>query len=333
MVRAPHKMALTKTEVEVLSRYRNKEIVFKPGRQNRQQIYCTPEEFNYIREYRKNPQITSVTKPSVVLPPVLKLLVEKYTPQELNSLVKGALPGNVINEAHIDFSGTKFRFAVMSDLHLGSKYTNEERVLHAFKTAREFSAEVLLLVGDITEGLSRRSGHVYELSHIGYAAQKAYTIDIMKEAQLPIKAISGNHDEWYTLSSGANIVQDIAREVPNMEFIGTGLGKVFFNEVECQLHHGLDNGSAYALSYRMQKIVEAYEAGTKPQILIAGHDHKAGYFFIRDVHCILAACLQNQTPWMQRTRKEAHKGYWLIEIEVVGKKVISIQPIFKTFYK
>lgn len=332
MKKAPHKMALTKEEIAVLSKYRNTEIIFKQGRQNRQQIYCTPEEFNYIREYRQNPSISSVTKP-IVLSPILQTLAEKYTQQELISLIKGALPGKIIEDTHVNFSGTKFRFAVMSDLHLGSKYTSEERVLKAFKDARDFSAEVILFSGDITEGLSNRAGHVYELSHIGYEAQKAYAIEILKEAKLPIKAISGNHDEWYTLSSGANIVKDICHEVPNMEFIGTGLGKIFFNEVECQLHHGLDKGAAYALSYRIQKIVEAYEAGTKPQILIAGHDHKAGYFFIRDVHCILAACLQSQTPWMQRTRKEAHKGYWLIEIEVVGKKVISMHPTFKTFYR
>lgn len=335
MKNAPHKMALTETEIKVLGKYRGTTIIFKEGRQGRHQIYCTPEEFQHIRNWRAKGVWVQVGAPAakVELPTIFQVLSEKYTHQELMAIAQGALPGQVNEEAHVHFQGQKFRFAVMSDLHLGSKYTSEERVLRAFKDARDFSAEVLLFSGDITEGLSSRPGHVYELSHIGYEAQKAYTIEILKEAKIPIKAISGNHDEWYKLSNGANIIKDVANEVPDMEFIGEGLGTVHFNEAVCHLHHGLDKGAAYALSYRIQKIVEAYEAGTKPQLLIAGHDHKAGYFFIRDVHCILAACLQSQTPWMQRTRKEAHKGYWLIEIEVVGKKIISLQPTFKTFYK
>ena len=330
-----HKMELTKDEIEFLAAYRKKEIVWKSGRHERMQLYCTNEEFLYIKSIRIGKRGAKTAEPKVKSSTSLLLqqIASKYPEEELRALAKGSRIDNDVTVPYVHVAGTKFRFGIMSDWHLGSKYTSEDRVLHAIQSIKDWGAELLIIPGDLTEGMSARPGHVYELSHYGYAEQKNYAIEILRKVGIPIEAISGNHDDWFLKSNGALIIKDIAKEVPNMRFLGNGFGKLFINGVEIHLYHGMDSGASYAISYRIQKIVEAYEAGTKPQILITGHDHKAGYFFPRDVHCILAGCIQNQTPFMQQTRKEAMKGFWLVEVEALNGKVINLIIQFKPFYK
>ena len=47
-----------------------------------------------------------------------------------------------------------------------------------------------------------------------------------------------------------------------------------------ELRHPWD-GTAYALSYKIQKMVESMGGGEKPNILAVGHYHKSEYFFLQ----------------------------------------------------
>ena len=56
---------------------------------------------------------------------------------------------------------------------------------------------------------------------------------------------------------------------------------------------------AYALSYKIQKMVEAMSGGEKPNILAVGHYHKLEMFPYRNVQCFQTGTFQAQTPWMR----------------------------------
>src|SRR5581483_12495394 len=79
------------------------------------------------------------------------------------------------------------------------------------------------------------------------------------------------------------------------------------------IHAG--GGSAYATSYTVQKIVESYQGGEKPQILLAGHYHKAEYGYPREVHCVQAACTEDQTLFMRKKKIAAHVGFWEVKLK------------------
>jgi len=64
------------------------------------------------------------------------------------------------------------------------------------------------------------------------------------------------------------------------------------------MHPG--GGSAYAVSYRPQKIIESFQDGEKPHILLLGHYHKSLKVEIRGVVTILVPSCQDQTPFMRR---------------------------------
>ena len=182
--------------------------------------------------------------------------------------------------------------------------------------------------------MSGRDGHVYELSHIGYHAQRQAAINILSEysGYMDFKMISGNHDLWYASKAnmGALIVKDICDSI-GAEYLGEHEATIIMNGVKVMLWHGED-GASYALSYRLQKIIESLSGGEKPQILLAGHDHKFGNFFIRNVHALGAGCLQKQTPWMRRKRLAAYEGFSIIEATIKDAEVKKFKLEWIPFY-
>ncbi len=265
-------------------------------------------------------------------------LIKKYSLQELKSIIKGSqITSNTITPIHDFKSGDWVTIGVLSDTHLGSIYTNPQLVLDAFEMFKEANVDMVVHAGDLTEGLSNRPGHIYELSHIGYTAQKNHAIEIMGQwKDSPLYMISGNHDDWYVKGNGAYIVDDICQAIPNAEYLGSNEGSIYLksengNKTEVRLWHGLD-GSSYAISYRLQKLIESFSGGAKPNVLIAGHVHKHGNFMIRNVHCISAGCIQGQSAWMRGKRLSAHTGFFVIKIKVndtgVGRIITEWFPFY-----
>jgi len=162
--------------------------------------------------------------------------------------------------------------------------------------------------------MSNRSGHIYELSHLGYAAQKEHAIEVLSQwSDTPIYMVSGNHDLWFKKSNGADVVNDICEVIPNAEYLGEHEGDISLNgKGILKLWHGGD-GNSYAISYRLQKIIEAITGGEKPDMLIAGHVHKSMYMYDRHVHVYSAGAIQRQTPWMRGKRIASHTGFWIVE--------------------
>jgi hypothetical protein len=60
-------------------------------------------------------------------------------------------------------------------------------------------------------------------------------------------------------------------------------------------------GSAYALSYSIQKIIESLEGGEKPAVGLYGHYHKLWAGNIRNVWCVQTGCQEDQTPFMRKS--------------------------------
>jgi len=154
---------------------------------------------------------------------------------------------------------------------------------------------------------------VYSLSHIGFSAQMDLAEEQLGKSELPIFIVSGNHDLWALKAGGLKAVEDVARRLDHVTFLGDDIGIAEINGTKWMLHHGQDGGGSYAISYRPQKIVEAFTGGTKPNVLLTGHDHKHGYFHIRNVQCILGGALCQQSSWMRATRKANFDGFWILK--------------------
>ena len=147
-----------------------------------------------------------------------------------------------------------------------------------------------------------------------------------------VYAIDGNHDRWFIKSSGAKIVEDIDKEVENFHFIGHDEGDISLKgKATLKLWHGED-GNSYALSYRLQKILESLSGGEKPNILIAGHVHKYVSVFERNVYAISVGTLERQTPWMRGKRLAAHVGFVMADYWVNDNGVSKMTHTWHPFY-
>jgi predicted phosphodiesterase len=293
------------------------------------ETYSIPmETFNrYKREYKKyfgeNAEL------------FLKLR-SQYTKEELKAISEGGriIPG-FKKAPIISFAGEEVVFGIMSDTHIGSVDTDDSFILKAFDEFAKRNCAFIVHNGDLVEGMMARPGHVYELSHIGFKAQRDKAIELFQQNKLKTYIIGGNHcDSFNTkLGAGIDIVEEVAKEVPGMEYIGKGEGDISINGVVIRSVHGGDSGASYALSYRPQKMIEAWTGGTKPHILTTGHDHKAFYMFYRNCHVVGGGCLQKQTGFMRGKRLAAHVGFWIVRMGIGHADVKWMEPRFYPFYQ
>ena len=92
-------------------------------------------------------------------------------------------------------------------------------------------------------------------------------------------------------------------------------------------------GTSYAISYALQKIVESFQGGEKPQILLCGHYHKAGYFYPREVHSVLCGCTCDQSRFMRKKKIQAHVGYFIIKVRQANTgEITGFEANFVPFY-
>lgn len=235
-----------------------------------------------------------------------------------------------------DHYGKRIKIGVFSDAHIGVKEFDEPFFRYMAQRFKQEKVERILNVGDILEGMSGREGHVYQLTHIGLENQIDYAIRLLNLLpKVPILGINGNHDLWAKQKRdiGANVGKMIAQRVENYHHLGDWEADILANGLRIRLFHPAD-GTAYAISYKIQKYVEQLNPGTKPALILEGHYHKALYMFLRGIHCFECGTLSGQTEWMRGKKIQANKGFWILDAEF-GKKgrLGRITPEFYPGYK
>ena len=265
---------------------------------------------------------------------LLSKIAQTYSDDELKAIANGGriVPG-LAKVPVVNFDGDRVRIGAITDTHIGSLNFSEQRLYQAFEEFKKEKVDFITHSGDVTEGMSHRAGHVYDLSEIGYDKQKSKAIEIFSQwTDSQIYAIDGNHDRWFIKSNGALIVKDIATQLDNFNFIGHDEGDISINgKAVVKLWHGED-GNSYALSYRLQKILESLSGGEKPSVIICGHTHKYVKIFERNVYAISAGSIQSQTPWMRGKRIAAHVGFCIIDIYVNKSGVCKFSDTWYPFY-
>ena len=232
------------------------------------------------------------------------------------SLCKTVVPTDNLHA--VSWNGDRIlRFGTIGDTHLASK---QQQITHLETfydiCAREVISDIYH-AGDITEGVNMRQGHQYEVFAQGSDEQEEYVID-----HYPLRSgimthfITGNHDHSSIKNSGHDIGRRIAEKRKDMHYLGTSNAKVQLTpNCVMEVNHPLD-GASYALSYTLQKSIDAMSGGEKPNVLLNGHHHKSLYLFYRNIHAFEVGTFQAQTPWMRGKRLPAHVGGWIIELHV-----------------
>lgn len=225
-------------------------------------------------------------------------------------------------------------FGLIGDTQIGSKYTQLSH-LHAFyDICAENGVKTIYHTGDITDGLKMRPGHEYELYDVSADEMCQDVIkNYPKRDGIDTYFITGNHDASIYKHVGYDIGATIDAGRPDMHYLGRDCAVINLTpNCTLELRHPWD-GTAYALSYKPQKIIEAMESDSKPNILGIGHYHKAEYLFYRNVHAFQTGCFQSQTPFTRGKGISVHLGGWIITVAVdEDGSILAIAPQFIPFY-
>lgn len=276
--------------------------------------------YHTVRQYIRRQEIKAEKSPVEKIEETKRVMVQNTEPEHHASKWDGA---------------TTIKFAVVSDTHFGSIYTQITH-LHDFYDlcAREGITDVYH-TGDITDGLKMRPGHEYELYEISADGQCEDVIkNYPKRDGITTHFITGNHDASLFKHVGFDIGRAIAKERPDMKYLGRDCAVVELTpNCTLELRHPWD-GSPYAISYRLQKMIEAMEADSKPNILAVGNYHKEITMFYRNIHAMLTACFQSQTGFMRNKSLAAMMGGFIVTIRVATDgTILGFTPEYIPYYK
>lgn len=209
--------------------------------------------------------------------------------------------------------------AVVSDTHFGSKYCMRDAMCEFVRHAYEQGARHVLHSGDMLDGCYKHGQ--WELSHHGVDDQIDDALATLPRLDgLSYHYITGNHDETFTDSTGLDtgrLIADRARSIgrTDLHYYGCRGARLRLGNVRVELWHPR-KGNAYALSYQLQNHIRDYPVGVKPDILIAGHWHRAIYFEQRGVHAVSAPCWQSGLSSFGKSLGGAPSiGGWLLSWE------------------
>lgn len=226
------------------------------------------------------------------------------------------------------------RFGLTGDRHAGSLYHDPKALNSFYDYCETRGVSVVLDTGDMTDGHRVYRGQEFELRDLGFEKQ-IERINNDSPRSIPTKFITGNHDASFKILAGAEIGKQIEKLVPEYEFLADTQARYKWEtpngDFTIDLLHP-DGGSSYAISYRIQKIIESLEGGKKPDMLAVGHFHKAECLpTYRNVIGVQSGTFQRQTPFMARKGLQAHVGGWIFEI-IIGNGTKIIRSEFVAYY-
>lgn len=237
----------------------------------------------------------------------------------------GFVPPVPDNAGH-SWSAEVYRFGVISDTHYGSKYAREDVCHDLYDWFETEGVQRVYHAGNYIEGEARFNKFDLIAQAHGMQSQLDYfTTKYPRRSGITTYIVSGDdHEGWYAQREGVNIgqmMQDTADRHGRKDLIDIGYMEAFVTlrhpktggKARLMVAHP-GGGSAYAVSYAPQKIIESFQPGEKPAAAIFGHYHKIEYLLIRGVHSIQAGCTKDLDPFGRKKRLSYHIGGAIIEL-------------------
>ncbi len=252
-------------------------------------------------------------------------------------LQKNVIPQE--NTYEKDWKGESvIKFGVVSDTHLCSKYQQLTYLKDIYNIFAKNGIRDVYHAGDLSGGYNkRRADQMYGLipGCIGADEQTEYIVNnYPKIPGITTHFITGNHDHWHINNGGVDIGKRITKEREDMNYLGLSNVTVDLTpNCRMEINHPLD-GSAYALSYSIQKYMDSMPGGEKPNILLNGHHHKAMYLFYRNIHALECGTFEAQTLWMKGKRIAVQVGGFMVTVHVDKEGTVTrFAPEFIPYYR
>lgn len=214
------------------------------------------------------------------------------------------------------------KFGACGDNHLGSKHERLD-VLNALYDLYEAEGVTEVFnTGNWIEGNLRLNFH--DVKIFGMDDQIGYFIEKYPQRKgITTYFVAGDdHEGWWQKAERIEIgkyAEYKARDAGRTDLHYLGYVEA---DIELKAQNGSawmkvmhpGGGSSYATSYAPQKIVESFQGGEKPNVLLIGHYHKFDYCYPREVHVVQTGCTVDQSIFMRKQKIQAHVGGCLVKL-------------------
>jgi len=214
-------------------------------------------------------------------------------------------------------------FGACGDNHLGSKHERLDVVEALYDLYSNEGVTEVYNTGNWIEG-EKGKLNFHDIHVFGMDAQIDYWIkNYPARPGITTFYVAGDdHEGWYQQREAVEIGRYAmlrAQAAGRKDLVYLGYGEA---DVEFKAKHGSrimrvvhpGGGSAYALSYSLQKLIESYQGGEKPSIVLAGHYHKFDYSYYREVFIVQTGTTCDQSIFMRKQKLQAHVGGCLIRL-------------------
>lgn len=207
-------------------------------------------------------------------------------------------------------------FGAAGDSHLCSKYQQLTYLNDFYDRCAARGVTTVYHPGDLLAGIDVYRGQVNDIFRHTEDDQVQYAIENYPRREgIQTVVIGGNHDLVFVKRGNSDPVRQIATEREDITYLGPYSAWVQLTPLCSMYLLHPDGGTAYALSYKLQRLIASFEGGRKPNILLAGHWHQYCNIFQRNVHGFLTPCFEAQTDFERRRGLQPQIGGLILEIE------------------
>lgn len=213
----------------------------------------------------------------------------------------------------------------VSDTHFGSKSELKEILHEAYDLFESRKIIKVDMAGDITNGPSKHAEHNKMEVLEDRATPLAHDVmnDWPKKKEITTRMIAGDHDRWFQIQNGLDILDYICLGRKDIIYCGIQKGEIHDRSIITKLLH-YNWGTAVAKSYKGQNVIEdgilkeiandieKYRA--KVVVVLSGGGHNYCAMLYKGIIYIQLPCLQGQTGFISGLGKLSDVGFIIYSV-------------------
>lgn len=242
--------------------------------------------------------------------------IEKYTPQQLEDLLKQINLSNQKSIVETIGEPNYLKLGVCSDKHYNDKQCDEWAIKDLYSEFDSQKVDAVVDWWDMTAGINVYKWQVFDLlnhsfeDQINHIAETHPTLKDWKKTY----AINGNHDMAWNDVAWINFWTELQKLRPDIVNVWSYQWNITLNDIKIWLQHG-SKGMPYAVSYHLQKYIEKLPQGKEPDLRVLWHYHSSLFMQYHWIMCFL--------PWAFQRWNLLTKRMWLPE-DNIGGRIVEI---------
>lgn len=229
---------------------------------------------------------------------------------ENNDVIRFRYPERNKTIHNINIDKDHIKIALLGDTHLASIYEDLDSLNKAYDYIENSNVDMVFHSGDLVDGLVSTPNIYKELKEETYTGQLEYAIDKYPKYSGKTMVVSGNHEDYWSVLTGKEILKDISDKREDIEYLGSSRRIININGLRINVLHGkfikenrINNLNDYVNNIPVDK---------KPHIIHSGHKHYSKYRLYDGVEMFQNGAFMKMRPALkQKGYKEDNTTYFV----------------------